>query len=198
MKLRYVNGYKIRQTLDPEFSIIHYHNPDFTYYDFKWYIPEDEIWFDSKFKGEEKFLQKILLADLRDREEARKFCKKGKAPDFVVKEETKDGLKIQYVDGKIVREYIDPEFVFGGHDLVYSYVPKETIWIDDIMDPKDIPHTLIHEIYERNLINKGKSYDVAHDYATAKEKESRREAGGVYTGDVNHVEEFSLKKYYVG
>jgi len=198
MELKYVDGYKIRQTLDADFNVIHFNNPDPTYYDSKWYIPENEIWLDHQYKNEEEFLKRVLLSGLSDKEEIKKkFCKKGTPPDFIIKEEMQDGLKIQYVDGKIVREYIDPEFVFGGHEYVYSYVPKGIVWLDNHMDPQDIPHTLLHEVYERELMSKGKLYDVAHEYAIVREKESRREAGGSYIGDYNYPEKFSIKNYYV-
>jgi len=199
MELVYVDGYKIRQNLDPDFTIIHFRNPDPTVFDSRWYIPEGEIWFDHFFKGEEDFLKEILLSGLTDREEIKKhFCKKGKPGNFIVREEIKNSLKIQHVDGKTVREYIDPEFVFGGHDLVYSYVPEKTVWIDNRMDPRDIPHTLLHELTERKIMaDEKKSYDVAHDYATAAEKESRRLAGGAYIGDANRSGKFSTNDFYI-
>lgn len=198
MRVKYVDGYKIRQTFDVDFNVIHFNNPDRTFYDSKWYIPEGEIWLDSQYKEEEEFLKTILLSGLSDREEIKKqFCQKSSTPDFIVKEEDQDDLKIQYVNGKIVRKYIDPEFVFGGHDLVYTYVPKKTIWLDNCMDPRDVPHTLVHEVYERELMMSGKSYDVAHEYALVREKESRREAGGIYIGDPDYPDKFDIKNYYL-
>lgn len=195
MRLVYVNGYKIRQNLDPDFDIIH-RNGDPALFDSKWYIPKNEIWFDHAFKGEEEFLKKILLV-IKSREEAKRFCKKGQPPDFIIKKEAKDGLEIQYVDGKIVREYFDPEFVMGGHDLIYSYIPFQTVWFDNRMDKKDIPHVKLHELAERKFMAGGRNYDISHEYATVMEKESRRKAGGVYVGDANHSGKFSLKTYYV-
>lgn len=196
LKLVYVDGYKIRQNLDPNFSVIHFNNPDWAVFDSKWYIPKGEIWFDHRFKGEEDFLKKILLK-ISSRSEARKFIKKGRPKNFILKEEVQGKTKIQCVDGKTVREYLDPEFVLGGHDLIYSYIPEKTIWLDNRMDQRDISHLLVHEMTERKLMVEGKSYDIAHDYATAAEKESRRKAGGKYIGDVNYKGKFSLKKYYV-
>jgi hypothetical protein len=197
MELVYVDGYKIRQTLDVEFTMIHLQNEDASFYDSKWYIPKWEIWFDHAFKGEEDFLARILLS-IKTRREAEAFRNAGALPTFVIKEERKDGLAVQYVDGKVVREYLDPEFVFGGHDLVYSYVPAETIWIDNRQDPRDIPHTLLHELTERKLMAEtGKSYDIAHDYAMAAEKDSRRTAGGAYIGDAHREGGLVIEEYYI-
>jgi hypothetical protein len=167
LKIKYVDGYKIRQTLDPDFNIIHYNNPKSGAFESKFYIPRDEIWVDRRFKDEISLKRK-----------------RGRRPkNFVIKTEKRNGLKIEYVDGRMIREYIDPEFVMGGHDLVYKYIPPKTIWIDNRLDPRDIPHILVHELYERKLMSQGKNYDNAHDYATAAEKESRRKAGGKYIGD---------------
>lgn len=196
MKLKYVDGYKIRQHLDPDFSIIHWRDPDPTFFDSKWYIPKGELWFDHCFKGEENFLKKILLK-ASTRAQAKKFVKKNKPKNFIIKEEKRGGLKIQYVDGKTIREFIDPEFVMGGHDLIYKYIPAKTIWLDNKMDKRDIPHILLHEIIERKLMSQGKNYDISHDYATAAEKESRRKAGGAYIGDSSHKGTFSVKDYYI-
>jgi len=195
MELKYVDGYKIRQTLDPDFNVIHYYKPEIASPDSKFYIPQGEIWLDSCFKDEENYLKTFLMENL-SRAEAKKLCKEGQAPDFVIREENENDIKIQYVDGKIIREYFDPYFVMGGHDLVYPYVPAKTIWIDNKIDKRDIPHVLIHESTERKLMSEGKTYDVAHDFATAAEKESRRADGGTYMGDVNCPEEFSIKNYY--
>lgn len=196
MELKYVDGYKIRQTLDTDFNVIHYYKSDSSSADSKFYIPEGEIWLDSCFKDEEDFLKKLLLEDLT-KEEAKKLCKEGPIPNFILREENKDNIKVQYVDGKIIREYLFPFFMMGGHDLVYSFVPSNTIWIDDKIDKRDIPHVLLHESTERKLMSEGKTYDVAHDFATAAEKESRRTDGGTYIGDVNYPDEFSIKNYYL-
>lgn len=200
MKIVYVDGHKIRQNLDTDFNILHFNSKKASSLDSKWYIPEGEIWFDYNFKDEEEFLTSVEMADIKDPNRKAyidRFCKKEKAPDFVVKEEKIGEITVKYVNGKIVREYIDPQFVMGGHDLVYEYIPTNEVWIDNKLDPKDIPHILAHEIYERELMNQGKSYDIAHDYATAKEKESRRASGGFYPGDANRSKEFEIKDFYI-
>ena len=200
MKIIYVDGYKIRQTLDPDFNVLHLKRREMGNFDSKWYIPENEIWLDSYFKEEEKFLIDIETANLEggNRQAYKdKFCKKSPPPPFIEKEEADDNLKIKYVNGRIIREYFDPFFVMGGHDLVYNYVPQGEIWLDNHINPLDLPHVLAHEKYERELMAEGKSYDVAHDYATAREKESRRLDGAVYIGDENHSGILDVKNYYV-
>ena len=122
------------------------------------------------------------------REEMKKFCSSGPAPDFVRREEALDDVTVKYVDGSIVRRYLDPEFIFGGHDYVYSYIPKNEIWLDALMDEKEIPYILLHEQVERALMaTEGKNYDIAHERATAADKEQRIKDGcGAYPGGANY------------
>ena len=91
------------------------------------------------------------------------------------------------VDGSIVRRYLDPEFILGGHDLVYSYVPANTIWLDAHMDPREMPYILLHEETERRLMSQKESYDFAHEIATVTDKEARRRGcKAKYPGDADY------------
>ena len=94
MKVKYVDGYKIRQFWDIDFSFVHFKDPNPIYYSSKWYIPKGEIWFDINYKPEEKYLlkvetapfEKIGPADLEHKAYAKRFAKKGPPPNFVTKE----------------------------------------------------------------------------------------------------------------
>ncbi len=194
MEVKYVNGFLIRNTLDDDFGIIHQPTKEISHFATKFYIPPDEVWLDYCFKNEEKFLLEldnfILL--------------KEPIPNYIIKSEIIDSLKVQDVDGALVRQYLDPEFIFGGHDLVYSdYIPASEIWLDAKMDPAEREFILLHEQVERVLMSQGKSYDVAHEFATVSDKELRRARGvGFYPGDVNYPwrdlgNEEIIKKYYV-
>ncbi|NCO18342.1 hypothetical protein COT60_00165 [Candidatus Pacearchaeota archaeon CG09_land_8_20_14_0_10_30_9] len=73
-----------------------------------------------------------------------------------------DHLKVWIIDGKIVREIYFIDFVEGGHDKVYSFVPKNEIWIDDDISQKERKLILLHEAHERYLMSKGFTYRDAH------------------------------------
>jgi hypothetical protein len=73
-----------------------------------------------------------------------------------------NGLKVWKVDGKLVRDILDTEWVSGGHNCVYFFVPKNEIWIDNKVDDADIPYVLLHELHEHNLMKKGMAYSKAH------------------------------------
>ncbi len=87
------------------------------------------------------------------------------------------GMVAYLVDGEYVRNKIDLDFTCGGNEAVYpNYVPKNEIWIDDALSALDRTATLLHEIVERNLmVNKGWTYDRAHDAASAAERPFRKE-----------------------
>ncbi len=85
-----------------------------------------------------------------------------------------DGTKVFIVSGMDVRNTKSPEFIGGGHDLVYDYVPKGEIWLDDEVDETDRPFILFHEIYERNLMSQGWDYDRAHNSANKLEGKLRK------------------------
>ena len=212
MKIVFVDGFKIRNTLDDDFGNYQESGYKISSFYLKPYIPEGEFWVDHIFKDEVDFL--IKLKDFEapqaknyseEREIMKKtFCLPGPIPNFVQKKESaENGLNIVYVDGKIVRQYLDPEFIFGGHEFVYSYVPKNEIWIDAKTDPAEIKYIIIHEAKERELMSAGMPYDPAHDIATATDKAARRADGiGAYPGDENYLwygltNEEIIKQYVV-
>lgn len=68
-------------------------------------------------------------------------------------------ISVWIVDGKIVRDIFFIDFTLGGHDKVYAFIPKNEIWIDDDVNPEEIPFILVHEMHERTLMAKGWGYD---------------------------------------
>jgi hypothetical protein len=190
MGIVYVDGFKIRNTLDDDFGIIDRNWGRIGIFAPKFYVPENQIWIDHKFKNETDFLLKtdIPPEQYTTREDMKKFCLPGPVPDFVRKQEILNNVTVKYVDGSIVRQYMDPEFILGGHDLVYSYIPKNEIWLDALMDARETPYILLHEQVERDLMaGDGKNYDIAHERATAADKERRIADGcGMYPGSANY------------
>ncbi len=79
------------------------------------------------------------------------------------------------VDGEYVRNNIDLDFTEGGHDLVYPKIPKEQVWIDDVLDAQERLYTILHELHERSLMARGAVYDYAHINANRAEELGRRD-----------------------
>lgn len=177
MKIKLVDGFKIRNTIDIDFGNVEDHLacP---------YIPKNEIWFDKAFIKEKNellktFTRKRALMKKYGYEKAKQILRRGMKKTDPSKVKIKllgkrGQIKIYLVSGAKVRRFFDFNFVFGGHWLVYKYVPKNEVWLDDSTLTKERKYVLIHELYELNLMKKGMNYNNAHDYASAREKEAKR------------------------
>lgn len=85
------------------------------------------------------------------------------------------GFKIWIVDGNYIRREIFNEFIYGGNDERYTFVPESEIWIDNSVSAEEYLTTLEHEIIERNLMrHNGYTYYDAHDSALMLELGMRR------------------------
>ncbi len=89
------------------------------------------------------------------------------------------GLKVYIVNGKKVRSAFDIEFTEGGHHEVYDYVPEGEVWIDDGIQPQERPFILLHEMHELKLMEKGVSYDKAHEECSSLEEYYRHHPKGL-------------------
>jgi hypothetical protein len=69
-------------------------------------------------------------------------------------------IKVWIINGEAVRDLFFLDFVEGGHGYVYSFIPKNEVWIDDDIEPREIKFVLLHELHERNLMAKGWCYDI--------------------------------------
>ena len=88
-------------------------------------------------------------------------------------------LKVWIVNGKIVRDLFFVDFVEGGHDKVYSFVPEGEIWIDDDISQRERKFILLHEAHERYLMSKGSNYRNAHFNSSRIEHKYRNNSKGL-------------------
>lgn len=85
------------------------------------------------------------------------------------------GFNIWIVDGNYIRREIFNEFIYGGNDERYTFVPENEIWIDNSISSEEYLTTLEHEINERNLMRQnGYTYFDAHDSSLMIELGMRR------------------------
>jgi hypothetical protein len=192
-----VDGEYIRAELDEEFTDGGQH------YNFS-FIPENEIWVDEeKVPGETQFYVDALLVERRLMKAGKSYKAAAKAGDAVERRErtrsgntnahkkknsllkdkyyvkelgdTDDGVTVYIVDGEKVRDELDTDFTEGGNDLVYSFVPKKEVWVDNDVEDDELNFIIFHELYERNLIkSKGLDYNQAHKKASHKEQMLRK------------------------
>lgn len=91
-----------------------------------------------------------------------------------IKESNKDNVKIYLVNGEYVRDFYKTDYVEGGHGYVYSWIPKDEIWVDKSIGSKEIPVIILHEYTERTLMKYKKiSYVQSHNIALKVEFEHR-------------------------
>jgi L-threonylcarbamoyladenylate synthase len=83
-------------------------------------------------------------------------------------------FSIWVVSGELVRSSLYIDFTAGGHDKVYDFVPKTEVWLDDDLSGREVVYVLIHELHERLLMIKGRSYVQAHNEALKWEFFSRK------------------------
>jgi hypothetical protein len=102
-----------------------------------------------------KYLKMKLKKPLNRQQEIEKIRKK------LIKKYCKK-LKVWIVDGELVRDLFDVEFTEGGHDLIFPFIPKNEIWIDNDLSKREFKFVVLHEVHERNLMAKGWDYESAH------------------------------------
>lgn len=181
--VRLVDGAVLRQQ-DTDFSGYGHHDTNTG-------IPEKEIWLDTSADPKELvfFLLRALYERFQyDRGAPREQIQAGsKAMDQLLRaEQPVESLKtrllmrfgdldVWFVNGEQVRKQFDPDFILGGNGYRYEYVPKNEVWIEDVLSPADKIYTLLHEVFEVSRMKEGISYESAHDQATYVEKKLRNE-----------------------
>jgi hypothetical protein len=81
-----------------------------------------------------------------------------------------DGVQIFLVDGDSIRSDLCSDFAQGGHDLIYAFIPEQTIWLDATEDQGLWPFILYRQMVERSLmLQYGLDYETAHQIAEESE-----------------------------
>ncbi len=124
-------------------------------------------------KGE-SYNKALAKADCEERKERRragdvrratnngKDLPEGKAVHERLWKTLENGVQVWIVNGRSVRSVFDIDFTAGGHDHVYEFVPKNEVWIDDDIVEQERGYVLLHELHERNQMEKGQPYSKAH------------------------------------
>ncbi len=193
-----VDGEKIRNKLDINFTNFGQH------FRFS-FIPKDEFWLDKEATPNERsfFIDHLLVEwklmkegasynDALEIANKKERSERFKAGDFKKVDdsdgipdiekihshllgETHNGITVWLVYGRLVRSVFNIDFTEGGHDLVYGFVPKNEVWIDDDLLKKEIPYVILHELYERSLMVKEiPNYNEAHKKSAKIEWQARK------------------------
>jgi hypothetical protein len=73
-----------------------------------------------------------------------------------------NGLSVWIVNGRFVRSIFDIEFIGGGHEYIYDFIPENEVWIDDTITEVDRGYILLHELHEWNRMSGGVPYNQSH------------------------------------
>jgi Putative phage serine protease XkdF/ParB-like nuclease domain len=181
-----VDGEQVRDTIDDDFT-------DYAQHEHKSYVPEDEIWIDDLTEPQErKFMATAAIRErsqmldgksfdlAHDEVDAESF--KERSVDFAGQEtidaepwQTFGSIEVFLVDGEVVRDRLTPDWVYGGHDLVYRFIPKGQVWLERDLDDAERPVMLLHELWERGEMLAGAPFTVAHRDANDIERIARRD-----------------------
>ena len=181
-----VDGSYIRGHMDEEFTNFgqHYRYPYIPNLEF-WIDKEAEhderCFFIDHLLVEHELMKKgmsygdaLTRADQAERKERRRSSDIGKVthqgqtlPDPTTVHERlwkklENGISVWIVNGRLVRSAYDIDYTEGGHDHVYEFVPAGEIWIDDAIEENERGFVLLHELHERNRMEKGMPYSQAH------------------------------------
>lgn len=174
-KVYIVDGKYVRDCFDEEFTNFGQHCR------FR-FIPKDEFWIDKEYSYKHEIqyyidhllvenrlmakgmdynsaLKKADHVERRERHKSRLFKKYGcHLSQHIHKKLLADysyhQIKVWVVNGELVRDKFDVDFTEGGHGMVYPFILKNEIWLDDDLSPRERKFILLHELYERNLMAK--------------------------------------------
>jgi hypothetical protein len=179
--IRLVDGAALRQQ-DTDFSGYGHHDTNTG-------IPEKEIWLDTS--ADPKELSFFLLRALYERLlydrgiSKERIQESSKGLDQVLRTAQVPAplkerffthfneMDVWFVNGEQVRKQFDPDYILGGNGYRYDYIPKNEIWIENVLSPADKIYTLLHEVFETSRMKEGIPYDSAHEQATYVEKKLR-------------------------
>ena len=159
-------------------------------------VPAGEIWIEDDVTAEERpfvISGALRIAQLRDYEAGKRYEKHLREKAALAGTEWKgewlsadcyvrdlgvlpNGVKVSLVNGEKVRDETKTDFMEGGHDLVYPWLPPKTIILEAGLHPDELPIILDHEAPERRKMANGMKYPRAHLYA-AKEEWTARQHG---------------------
>lgn len=83
-------------------------------------------------------------------------------------------VSIWVVKGRMVRDIFRTDYVEGGHGIVYPWLPRKEIWIDDTVPVGERKYIIKHESNERQDMLNGLDYEAAHERAAMAEFEMRQ------------------------
>ncbi|HUX80795.1 MAG TPA: hypothetical protein VMV38_00495 [Candidatus Paceibacterota bacterium] len=128
--------------------------------------------FEETLRQNGKRMQKILTS--QNQETLRRSVKKEKINEY------SGVVSVWLVDGSLVRSVYMLGYAEGGHDVVYAWIPKNEIWLEESLKVEERAFIVLHELHERYLmLSQEMSYANAHHEATIVEDHYRENRKGL-------------------
>ncbi len=131
--------------------------------------------YDEAEEVERSLREKILGVEFRDGKPHKHVPEKIYGELYTTIPDPEAPVRVWLVDGALVRGYYKTDYTEGGHDYVYRWVPRNEIWIEEALHPRERPFIVCHEYLERRLMrDEGIDYDRAHSICSKVEYEVRK------------------------
>lgn len=95
---------------------------------------------------------------------------------YIKKVGTFSKFTIWIVDGKYIRDNIDPEFTNFGQHYRFIFIPKNELWIDRGHSSEELGYFVKHMIVQHKMMSEGHSYYVALEHGVNAEKKLRKKS----------------------
>jgi len=83
-------------------------------------------------------------------------------------------ISVYMVNGGEVKTKYEMDFVEGGNEMAYDFIPENEVWVDAFLDLHELKFVIYHELIERDFMIREKlDYEQAHGVANQKEKKIR-------------------------
>jgi len=93
---------------------------------------------------------------------------------YIKKIDTRGDIDIWLVDGKYIRDNMDPEFTNFSHHYLFSFIPKNEFWIDKEHNKGETNFFIDHMLVEHRLMAGGKGESYAMEMGDRVERRERK------------------------
>lgn len=137
-----------------------------------------EVAYDDGIAAERELREHVTGIRFRDGKPHKQVPEAIYLSEYVTLPDPQEKLTVWLVDGCLLRSYYKTDYTQGGHGLVYPWIPRSEIWVEDGVDRREIPFIVCHEYLERRLMrDDGLGYDRAHEIASCLEYDLRKATG---------------------
>ena len=107
------------------------------------------------------------------------------------------GLTVCIVDSEYIRNHLSIAFTNAGHHYSFKFIPKNEIWIDQDIEPKEFPIFVREMATERSQMAKGKAYDPAYEKGWKQAEKARKTLPDDHSVKIKKLMEYKGLKVFL-